>query len=501
MTGRRLMGGTLVRRLSRVVVPLYLLALALAPAALGGCQRAARYPPAKKDVSPDAQAPSRPQVPAEYAWKMPIDGAPVIPDVPIEFVHQATDPAGWDRLPEFWNSQWAGAAAPLGLDPLAAVVALGAAAPHLSVKVKVPLGLPDPTPSIPPGNRPTYRQWLLGKKLFFDPKLLPGPSEHVTYACASCHHPARGFSNDRSERRLYNPPTLVNSVYNRHQFYDGRATYLEEVVQRTLDDEAGPVKGAPPEERHAWPGVVESLRSQKHYLQEFQRAYGEPPTQANLGRALAAYLRTLLSGNSVYDRAEAARARAGAKELTTAHFESALDEQSLKALASGGGTQETARELALGHALFHGKARCAVCHPAPLFTDHDFHNAGVGDSDHQIHTEPGKEKGRAGALPAGLKGPRAFGAVRTPTLRLLPRTAPYMHDGKHRSLDEVLEYFNGKIADLVVHPRWLDPELRDGPDSARRLGLNEGELRALKLFLKSLDGGPIPRVITDPPPK
>jgi cytochrome c peroxidase len=375
---------------------------------------------------------------------------------------------------------------------------------RLAVRIKVPLGLPDPTPNIPPANRPTYLQWRLGKKLFFDKELLPGPSPHVRRGCVTCHSPKHGFTvdRDRVDRAALNPPTLINSVYNRHQFWDGRATHLEEVLQRSLDDEAGPAKESPlwerPEVRHAWPGVVQRLREQPEYRREFERVYAGAPSLGNVGRALAAYLRTILSGDSVYDRAEAARARAGAKDLAAAHFEAGLDDAALKALGSDVTRQETARELLLGHTLFYGKARCATCHPGPLFTDHGFHNLGRGDSDSVHNRRPGEEKGRFAALPAGLKDPRYLGAFRTATLRALPRTAPYMHDGGLKTLDAVVNYFNSQV--WAEGNPFLDPELRDS-HRPRRLGLARSELRAVELFLKSLDGGPVARLVADAPPK
>src|SRR5262249_9719020 len=140
---------------------------------------------------------------------------------------------------------------------------------------------------------------------------------------------------------------------------------------------------------------------------------------------------------------------------------------------------EAAKELHQGYLLFQGKARCALCHKGPLFTDHDFHNLGVHHQD-RYGTRPaasGTESGRFAHLPAGLKDPRLVGAYRTPTLRALPRTDPYMNDGSMAALRDVLKFYNTGIA---AEPNvYLDPLLLAAPRTPRRLELDEAELRAL----------------------
>lgn len=489
----------------RTARPLWLLALLLI---LGlGCQPARKFPavPHKSSVGEDGTRPRGPE--PHYAW---IDRTPP-PDISIEFVDAASRPDEWKKLTGFWTHSWGGIGgqrtAHLGLSPLGAVAALRLSAAHEVIQVKVPLGLPNPTANIPLSNPPTYHKWLLGKRLFFDRDLLPGVPKHNTRGCTDCHDPTAGFTvhRPRPDSARKNPPTLLNCVYNKHQFWDGRATYLEEVIQRTLGDEMPP--DGPPsaderaEVRHVWFGVVTRLGSDPSYLRNFQRVFGSDPTQDNVAKALATYLRTILSGNSVHDRAEAERARRGAAALEDADFERALDAASLKALAGDALTaRQASRELARGHTLFHGKARCAVCHKGPLFTDHDFHNAGIGqgagESDALDNSARGKEGGRFPHLPTGLKDRRYIGAFKTPTLRALPRTAPYMHDGSLPTLAHVLRYFNGGIrGELNLH---LDPGLCDAPEAAQRLRLDAEELNALELFLKALDGGAVPRLVAEP---
>jgi cytochrome c peroxidase len=348
----------------------------------------------------------------------------------------------------------------------------------------VPLGLDDPTAYIPPSNPLTLQKWELGKRLFFDEdRVLPANAQGKKMSCASCHNPATGFTDKRIPDR--NPATLINSVYNAHQFWDGRAIALEEVVQRSLEDERD--TGADGFKRHAWSGVVGRLRANKEYVAQFRRAFGTPPTQDSVGKALACYLRTILSGDALHDRAERAMKERGGNQLETRDYEKILNEAALKALQEPGeGTPpkaEIAQELFAGWQLFHGKAGCVHCHGGRQFTDHAFHNIGEGDSNST--RPPGEEIGRFASLPAGLKDRRLIGAYKTPSLRALPRTAPYLHDGLRQELFEVVH--------LHVKPTFgapnLDPEIRDRE-------LSEGEKRALTRFLRALDGGPVPPEVT-----
>src|SRR5207249_2305953 len=154
-------------------------------------------------------------------------------------------------------------------------------------------------------------------------------------------------------------------------------------------------------------------------------------TQDTVAQALATYMRTILSGDSLYDRADRIRRERKSTSLTAEHFRDALDDQTAQTFLDDDGKKRTRAELpalfARGHELFHGKARCATCHPGPLFTDHDYHNVGYpGD---EGDPPMGKETGRAAHVPIGLKERRLIGAFRTPTLRNLARTDPYFHNG------------------------------------------------------------------------
>src|SRR5262249_8177463 len=141
--------------------------------------------------------------------------------------------------------------------------------------------------------------------------------------------PDRGFSDDQKTVDGFNVLSLVNCVYNTHQFWDGRVLFLEEVVQRQLADEREPRESEP--FRHVWHGGIGRLRSSKSYARQFEQVFGTPPTQDALGKALATYLRTLLAGNSLHDQARQ-RVKKADPGLRPAHYEAVLDEAALKKL-------------------------------------------------------------------------------------------------------------------------------------------------------------------------
>lgn len=463
-----------------------LVCLANAP----GCQPAMRYAtaPARPQVPPPTRhAPMAPAEtnpvsqaqPPQLVWIEPTPGT-LEPAVPIRFVTAQQQRAEWNRLPGFWNVAERTVPVSQAVTMLvggpwlaAAVSNVPAAAP--AVTIKVPLGLDDPTPLIPPANPPTLAKWQLGKRVFFDSTLFP--SARGERACATCHQPSTGFTNPRI-LLARNVPTLIDSAYNRYQFWDGRAAALEEVALRVAEDERFGNDGEP-EHRHSWAGVVERLRANQDYVAQFRRAFGTPPTQDALGKALATYLRTILSGNSLQDRAEKAMQERGSKTPEPADYEPLLDEPAIKFLVAeldeARPKAEVAAQLVAGYTLFHGKAGCVQCHPGRQYTDQGFHNLGEGDSG--TTPAPGLETGRFAVMPAGLKDRAMIGAYKTPTLRALPRRGRYFHNGLRDHLFEVVHIH-------VRPPRlgpYLDPAIQDR-------GLTEGEVRALVMFLRALDG-------------
>ena len=303
-------------------------------------------------------------------------------------------------------------------------------------------------------------------------------------SCARCHPPENAFAERKPPRETsLTPLSLINVVYNRRQFWDGRVETLEETLVRSREDER-PISSEQNKSRalgrHVWGGFVRALDHQGRYNKDFDLAFGvRHPTQDTVARALAAYMRTILSGDSIYDRAVQHSQNPAA--LTQKDFEAVLkDKKLIKEKILDLDTEERHQPeavpalVARGYKLFHGKAQCATCHPPPLFTDQDYHNV--------LAKGPGllpgeQETGRAVHVPIGHKDPRLVGAFRTPSLRNLTATYPYFHDGKLTKLRDVVEFFQAD---------W-------------RLELTEEEIDALVMFLRALEGTPVDPIITGEP--
>ena len=460
-----------------------------------GCQPADRYElkpaaPKEAETPKPAAEPAKPEKVSDLAWAEP-NPAAMEPEVPLVFVSRDKDPAGWGALGRFWTRIDVPAPALLGLPRLPA----GAL-----VKIKVPLGLPDPTDHLPPANRPTLGKWELGRRLFFDANVL-FPPKTAQFACVTCHRPERGYGGGSMYReavmgKALRAPTLLNGVYGKVQFGDGRAGSLEEVVYRPADlrrQEAGR------DDLHAWGGVAGRLRDKADYDAQFKRVFGSPPTEDAVGKALATYLRTLLSGGSLQDRAEQARRDRGGKVLEPADYEKVLDKSALDALnrlleKEAVGAEkfdaakkgEAARRVYDGYVLFHGKGRCADCHGGPTYADNGFHNLGPDGLGQP--PERGREPGRFAQLPIGLKDWNAVGAWKTPTLRSLSNRSPYLHDATRPSLFEAIW--------AHLHRGLFSP--RSAP-RLRGLELSEEELTSLVFFLLALDGEPVDAAVAAPP--
>jgi cytochrome c peroxidase len=297
----------------------------------------------------------------------------------------------------------------------------------------VPLGL-SPLVPVPPGNSLTAAKAALGRRLFFD----KGLSRDGRVACASCHKPEHGFADDRSlsvgvggriGRR--NAPSLLNRAYVRALFWDGRAASLEEQALAPMVNHA--------ELANTYDEITRRLAADSSYSAAFSDAFGDAaPTSARAAQALASFIRTLLSGASPADRYERL-----------------------------GEARALSPPAARGRVLFRGKARCHVCHDGPLISDDRFHNTGVSWGRTPL------DRGRYDAT--GLDAHR--GAFRTPSLRDVSRTGPYMHDGSMATLAEVVAFYDRGAGS--------NPHL-DG--LIRPLGLTVRERRDLVAFLEALTG-------------
>jgi cytochrome c peroxidase len=317
---------------------------------------------------------------------------------------------------------------------------------ELLLALAIPLGLDLYLP-VPEDNPLTVEKVGLGRRLFFDRRL----SANGSISCATCHDPRRAFSSNRrvavgvfgrSGRR--NAPAIINRAYGFSFFWDGQTTSLEAQVLKPIEDPAEMGSSAARAARRA--GV----------------------TRAELARALASYVRSILSGNSPFDR-------------YIAGDRSALNGEEVAGLR-----------------LFRGKGNCTACHVGPLLSDEQFHNTGAawveaipalqfpvgGGASPFVEPRPGTYRDAGRFMVTGRDSDR--GAFKTPTLREVARTAPYMHDGSLRSLDEVIAFYDrgGR-----ANPR-LDVEIRP-------LRLSELEKRQLTRFLRTLsadvqEGGPTP---------
>jgi cytochrome c peroxidase len=354
----------------------------------------------------------------------------------------------------------------------------GRQADLLAVLNNPPLGLPEIP--LPADNPVTADKVQLGRLLFFDRRL----SANNTLSCAMCHVAEQGFAQNelknpvgiegRSVRR--NAPTIYNTAYLKRLFHDGREFSLENQVW-------GPLLAGNEMGNLSIGSVIQRIQSISSYDNLFERAFGRGPDMQTIGMALASYERTLVSADSRFDR------------WYYGQDKSALSESAQR-----------------GFALFRGKAGCVACHTVgqefALFTDNGFHNTGIGyfatmqptPEDMVVTLAPGQQERVATDLlqTTGTEHFRDLGRYeitglpadrwryRTPTLRNIDLTAPYMHDGSLPGLRDVLLFYNrGGVPNEV-----LDSQIRP-------LGLDDSELDDLLKFLQSLTGSNVDVLVSD----
>jgi len=343
---------------------------------------------------------------------------------------------------------------------------------------KPSLGLPRVP--VPINNPITANKIQLGRKLFYDRRL----SLNNTFSCAMCHIPEQGFTNNematavgiegRTIRR--NSPTLYNIAYATALFHDSRESTLEQQVWSPLlahNEMANPSIGY----------VIDKINSSPDYNTLFKKTFGKEPSMETIGMAIASYERTLNSANSAFDRWFYGKDKA------------ALNEKAQR-----------------GFQLFTGKAHCSNCHTlnshSALFTDNGNHNTGIGystamnkpDNTQHIQVSPGVYVDVNTTLIAKVaetktndlgryeitQKPEDRWKYKTPSLRNISLTGPYMHNGSFETLNQVLEFYNqGGITneniDALIKP----------------LNLTEPELSDLKSFLESLTGDNINNIVAD----
>lgn len=308
--------------------------------------------------------------------------------------------------------------------------------PASLVMDELPRGL-ESFPKSPKNNQPTSEKIELGRRLFFDPIL----SADNTVSCASCHQPKYAFAspdakaigiNGRVGRR--NVPSILNRGFGQTFLWDGRAASLEEqaLIPISSPDELGHDVGA----------VLNSLAANESYVAQFESAFpmseGNPITASHLGQAIASFERTLITGNAPVDRFRAS------------DYE-ALD-----------------RSARQGMWIFESRGGCWQCHSGPNLSDETFHNTGVSFG--QMNRDEGRfEFSKEDADKFKFK---------TPSLRDVEKTAPYMHDGSMKTLREVVEFYNkGGSRDDASLSEKLKP-----------LNLTEEEVGFLVDFLRAYSG-------------
>lgn len=341
-----------------------------------------------------------------------------------------------------------------------------------------PLGLPPI--AMPTDASQTQARIQLGRKLFYDRRL----SLNNTFSCAMCHIPEQGFTSNemktavgiegRTVRR--NSPTLYNVGYATSLFHDGRETTLEQQVWGPLlarNEMGNPSIGY----------VIEKIKTLDNYPKLFAQAFGKPPGMETIGMAIADYERALNSANSPFDRWHYGQER-----------------------------QTISESAARGFALFTGKANCSACHTLAdyhaLFTDQQFHNTGIGYAEAMMHEEsnqniqiaPGVFVDVASQLLDSVSAPEPNDLGRyevtqqpedrwrykTPSLRNIALTAPYMHNGSLATLKEVIQFYNrGGISnenlDSLIKP----------------LKLSDQEMADLDAFLLTLTGANVNELVAD----
>ena len=275
----------------------------------------------------------------------------------------------------------------------------------------------------------------LGKQLFFDPRL----SGSNSISCATCHNPALGWSDGQPKAVGHGTkvlgrasPTVLNAAYQKFQFWDGRAASLEEQA-------LGPIASAV-EMNQPMDELVDEIKAIPGYVDMFKTAYpDEDISPLTIAKAIAVFERTVVASESDFDR-----------WLTG--LDDAMSEEEL-----------------WGFLVFKGKGNCTACHTGHSFADSKFHNIGLKGEDNpgRYAIEPDEK----------LKG-----AFKTPTLRDIALTAPYMHNGAYATLEEVVEHYNKGGFENGGTP---------SPDMKPSLNLSERDKKALVAFMKSLTGDPV----------
>jgi cytochrome c peroxidase len=307
-----------------------------------------------------------------------------------------------------------------------AAIVLAAGEDNPKPLAPLPRTAPDPK-----DNPTTPEKVALGKQLFFDPRL----SGDNRMSCATCHLPDKAFGDGLARAKGHgektltrNTQTVLNAGFYERYFWDGRAKSLEEQA-------LGPIKS--PDEMHQDLTELEKeLNSVPGYVEQFHNIFNTKVTRDGIAKALAAFQRTLVTKPSPFDRY-----LVGDKTALTTEAKQGLE-------------------------LFEGSAGCIRCHQGPLLSDSKFYRLGISSLDEGLAVVTGKKEDK--------------GKFRTPSLRNIAETGPYMHDGSKKTLSDVVEFYY----------RGVPSKTSDGllPDIEPLLGQSFSDISALVAFLKSLTG-------------
>lgn len=313
-----------------------------------------------------------------------------------------------------------------------------------------------PNPVFPKDNPLTAAGLVLGEKLFHDPRL----SRSNQIACASCHDRDLGwadgrrvsFGHDRQAGKR-NAPTLENIAFQQLFFWDGRANSLEQQALMPIVD--------PTEMHFSLPELVEKLSKTADYPALFARAFGsEQIDEKRIAQALANYQRTLISRLSAFDYFLLARTETDTRKKQ--HFAAQLSDQALWGLH-----------------LFRTKARCLNCHNGPELSNGQFHNIGL-----TYYKREYEDLGRYQVT----ANPADVGKFKTPGLRGVMNTKPWMHNGLFSSMEGIINIYNaGGVPQTVDAADPLSPRT---DALLKPLGLNRAEIAALLAFLEAISAAP-----------
>jgi len=337
---------------------------------------------------------------------------------------------------------------------------------HAPLEVELPYGLSAASAQITglQDNPMTRAKIELGRQLYFDTRL----SSDNTISCASCHHPSKGWAFDTrfgvgvdGQEGNRNSPVSYNRILSAKQFWDGRAATLEEQA-------IGPIAN-PIEMGNTHEVAVQSLKKIPGYVAQFESIFDDGITIDNVGKALATFERAIVTGPTPYDHYEVVRTvHRQFSDEDLEYLEEDAPELHKKYQAALEGSESMSESAKRGREIFFSeKGNCTACHAGANFTDELYHNLGVGmdaenpDLGRFVVTKEEKDKG----------------AFKTPTIRNVEQTTPYMHDGSLATLEEVVEWYA-----KGGHP---NPYLSD---KMKKLDLTEQDKKDLVAFMKACTG-------------